>query len=125
MAETIDFDELTFGPGALPQAFLDFFEIKGAEDLREVMLALFRSPLGEALQAREAAAVEVEDFRTVAGRMEQVADQTDAGRPDDYFIELVAGDQDDFMPVTPWQRFVFGFEATTWQAAMPQRIDVS
>ncbi|WP_039019906.1 hypothetical protein [Halocynthiibacter namhaensis] len=68
MAETIDFDELTFGPGALPLAFLDFFEIKGAEDLREVMLAVFRSPLGEALQARE---------------------------------------------------------ATTWQTAMPQRIDVS
>lgn len=44
-----EINAVTFGPDALPLEHLDFFEMTSESDAREVMLAVFRSALGNAL----------------------------------------------------------------------------
>lgn len=120
-----EIETVTFGMERLPLEHLEFFEISSGADAREVMLAVFRSDLGSKLNTREPSPQEVAAIRTTVSLMVAVAATTEAGLPDDYFVELADGSEADYRSIPPRRRAVFGLENESWKNADLNRIEVS
>ncbi|WP_027244286.1 hypothetical protein [Leisingera daeponensis] len=125
MTDQSEIEAVTFGADRVPLEHLDFFEISNGSDVREVMLAVFRSDLGSMLNAREPSPQEAASIRQTVSLMVQLAATTDAGLPDDYFVELADGPEADYRTIPPTRRVVFGLENESWQTADLNRIEVS
>ncbi|MCB4455162.1 hypothetical protein [Leisingera sp. McT4-56] len=125
MSDQSEIEAVTFGADRAPLEYLDFFEISSGSDAREVMLAVFRSDLGSILNAREPFPQEAESIRQTVSLMAQLAVTTDAGLPDDYFVELADGSEADYRTIPPTRRVVFGLENENWQIGDLIRIEVS
>ncbi|QDI76306.1 MULTISPECIES: hypothetical protein [Leisingera] len=125
MADQSEIEAVTFGSGRVPLEYLDFFEVSNGRDAREVMLAVFRSDLGRELNSREPSSQEVSSIRATVSLMVRFAASTDAGLPDDYFVELVNGPEADYRTIPPSRRVVFGLENLNWKTGDLIRIEVS
>lgn len=126
MTDQSDIDAVTFGPSDLPLEYLDFFEMtSGKGKAREVMLAVFRSDLGSALNLRAIAPEEARWVRETVAMMVRLAAATEAGLPDDYFVELVDGEEEDFRTIPPTQRAVFSLENDNWQNGELAKVEIS
>lgn len=117
--------KITFGKDEIAVDALDFFFIESDDDEREVMLVVFRSPLGSELQNRKLSEAELSDLRETVSLCKAFAMTTKAGIPDDYFIEFAHGDAKYFGEIAPEFRSVFGFESGNWQHEQPVKIHVS
>lgn len=125
MADQSDIDAVTFGSNRVPLESLDFFEISDGRGEREVMLAVFRSDLGVHLNRRAPSPEEVSSIRSTISLMARLAASTDAGQPDDYFVELVDGHEADYRNIPPSRRVVYGLENDNWQTGELNRIGLS
>lgn len=125
MSDQSEIEAVTFGADRAPLEYLDFFEISNGQGAREVMLAVFRSDLGSELNARQPSRQEVASIRATVSLMAQLASATDAGLPDDYFVELADGPEADYQTIPPARRVVFGLENENWQTGDLIRIEVS
>ncbi|UWQ50993.1 hypothetical protein K3720_06170 [Leisingera caerulea] len=125
MVKQSEIDAVTFGASRVPLEYLDFFEISSGADVREVMLAVFRSGLGSELKSREPSEQEAVWIRSTVSLMVQLAATTDAGLPDDYFVELADGDEEDYRTISPSRRVILGLENESWQTGSLIRIEVS
>ncbi|UWQ59689.1 hypothetical protein K3722_06065 [Leisingera caerulea] len=125
MADQSEIEAVTFGVDQAPLDYLDFFEVSSGRDTREVMLAVFRSDLGSKLNTREPSPQEAASIRATVSLMAQLAATTDAGLPDDYFVELAHGPEADYRSIPLTRRVVFGLENENWQTGDLIRIEVS
>ncbi len=121
----LDIYAIIFGPTNTPIEALDFFEISSGSNTREVMLAVFRSELGSELQLRDPSADLISHFRNTLSQMVAFAEKTDAGLPDEYFVELADGSEVTYIEIPPSRRFVLSFENESWRTQEPVRVSVN